>query len=97
MPVPPPLQPTMQASAMVSDYGGTKGGQALMSRESEFYRDNLEQVLQFSKGRQMLNIKETMEFTGIKSYATIGKLFPFVGGYISAATLARCMARKEDA
>lgn len=67
-----------------------------MSRESEFYRDNLEQVLEFSKGHQMLNIKETMEFTGIKSYATIGKLFPFVGGYISAATLARCMARKED-
>lgn len=67
-----------------------------MSRESEFYRDNLEEVLKFSKGRQMLNIKETMEFTGIRSYATVGKLFPFVGGYISAATLARCMARKAD-
>lgn len=68
-----------------------------MSRESEFYRDNLAQVLEYSKGRQMLNIKETMEFTGIRSYATIGKMFPFVGGYISAATLARCMARKADA
>ena len=67
-----------------------------MSRESEFYRDNLEQVLEYSKGRQMLNIKETMEFTGIKSYATVGKMFPFFNGYISAATLARCMARKES-
>jgi len=66
-----------------------------MSRESEFYRDNLEQVLDFSKGRQMLNVKETMEFTGIKSYATMHKLFPFVNGYISVPTLARCMARER--
>jgi len=95
MPVPPSLQPPLQASAMVSGNGGTKGGRALMSRESEFYRDNLEQVLEYSKGRQMLNIKETMEFTGIKSYATVGKMFPFFNGYISVATLARCMARKE--
>ena len=64
-----------------------------MSRELEFYQDNLAQVLDFSNGRQMLRINEVMDFTGIKSYATVGKMFPFYNGYISVATLARCMAK----
>lgn len=55
------------------------------------YRNNLEQVLQFSDGRQMLTIGEVMQFTGIRHYATLHKRFPFVDGYISVATLARCM------
>lgn len=55
------------------------------------YRNNLEQILQFSGGRQLLTIGEVMAFTGIKHYTTIHKKFPFVGGYISAATLARCL------
>ena len=55
------------------------------------YRANLEQVLQFSAGRQMLTIREVMQFTGIRHYNTIHKRFPFVDGYISAATLARRM------
>jgi hypothetical protein len=55
------------------------------------YRNNLEQVLKFSEGRQMLTIGEVMKFTGMKHYQTIHKRFPFVDGYISAATLARCM------
>jgi len=59
--------------------------------EHPAYRDNLEQVLQFSEGRQMLTIGEVRQFTGIRHYNTIHKLFPFVGGYISAATLARCL------
>ncbi|MET0017160.1 antA/AntB antirepressor family protein [Oscillibacter sp.] len=92
-----PQLPTVPADLVRMKEERTEERRLSMSRESEFYRDNLEQVLRFSKGRQMLNIKETMEFTGIKSYATVGKLFPFVGGYISAATLARCMARKADA
>lgn len=53
------------------------------------YRNNLEQVLKFSEGRQMLTIGEVMKFTGIKHYVTIHKMFPFTNGYISAATLAR--------
>lgn len=95
VPVTPVSFEAAYTSVLKKELPQKRGGDN-MSRESEFYRDNLEQVLEFSKGRQMLNIKETMEFTGIKSYATIGKLFPFVGGYISVATLARCMARKAD-
>ena len=53
------------------------------------YRANLEQIMAFSESRQMLTVGEVMKFTGIKHYKTIHKLFPFVGGYISAATLAR--------
>lgn len=59
--------------------------------EHPAYRDNLEQILNFSNGRQMLTIGEVMTFTGIRHYTTIHKLFPFTGSYISAATLARCM------
>lgn len=55
------------------------------------YRNNLEQVLQFSEGRQMLTIKEVGEFTGLRHYATLHRRFPFIDGYISAATLARCL------
>lgn len=55
------------------------------------YRNNLEQVLNFSQGRQMLNLTEVAEFTGIRHNRTLHKHFPFVNGYISAATLARCM------
>lgn len=55
------------------------------------YRNNLEQILQFSDGRQMLTLGEVMKFTGIRHYTTLHKRFPFVDGYISAATLARCM------
>jgi hypothetical protein len=62
-----------------------------MPREKESYRDNLEQILTFSGGRQMLKINEVMEFTGIRHYQTIHRMFPFINGYISAATLARCL------
>lgn len=55
------------------------------------YRNNLEQVLKYSNGRQMLSIAEVRDFTGIRHYQTLHKRFPFVGGYISAVTLARCM------
>ena len=36
-----------------------------MARETEFYRDNLEAILAFTGGKQMLNIKQVSEFTGI--------------------------------
>ena len=60
--------------------------------EQADYRINLEQILDFSGGRQMLSIGEVKQFTGIRHYTTIHKMFPFVNGYISAATMARIMA-----
>lgn len=55
------------------------------------YRNNLEQILAFTNGRQMLSISDVKKFTGIRHYNTLHKHFPFVNGYISAATLARCL------
>ena len=59
------------------------------------YRNNLEQVLAFSNGRQMLTIADVKQFTGIRHYATLHKRFPFINGYISAATLARCLCSPQ--
>ena len=59
------------------------------------YRNNLEQVLLFSNGRQMLTIADVKQFTGIRHYQTLHKRFPFVNGYISAATLARCLCSPQ--
>lgn len=53
------------------------------------YYENLEQVLTFSQGRNLLNIKEVLAFTGLKDYRAIHRRFTFVNGYISAASLAR--------
>ena len=59
--------------------------------EHPAYRDNLEQILKASNGRQMLTIGDVKEITGIRHYQTLHKLFPFQGRHISAATMARCM------
>ena len=61
------------------------------TKEHPAYRDNLEQILAATQGRQMLTIGDVREITGIRHYQTLHKLFPFTGRYISAATLARCM------
>ena len=58
--------------------------------ESFAYRENLEQILQFT-GKNLLNISEVSRFTGISDRRTVKRLFPFVNSRISAATLARCM------
>ena len=55
----------------------------------ENYYDNLEQILAFTGGRQLLNIKDVKAFTGLKDYRAIHRHFTFVDGYISAATFAR--------
>ena len=68
-----------------------------MARETEFYRDNLEAILAFTGGKQMLNIKQVSEFTGICHYNALPKRFPFQQGYISAPTLARCLAKGASA
>lgn len=64
--------------------------------EGEFYRDNLEQILKFTEGKHLLNISETMRFTGVADSRTARRLFPFnANGYISAATLARSMTKTK--
>ena len=59
--------------------------------EHPAYRDNLEQILEFNGGRQMLTVSEVGRSTGLKDPRTIRRHFPFVKNLISAATLARCM------
>lgn len=66
-----------------------------MPRERQFYRENLEQILSFSGGRQLLSVNDVRRFTGIKDYRTIKRRFPFSDNYISAATLAACMAGND--
>ena len=57
---------------------------------NDFYYDNLEQILVFTGGRQLLNLADIRKFTGMKDLRTIQRHFPLQkGGYISAATLAR--------
>lgn len=68
-----------------------------MARETEFYRDNLEAILAFTGGKQLLSIKQVGEFTGLHKYETLHKRFPFQHGYISAPTLARCLAKGASA
>ena len=67
--------------------------------EHPAYRDNLEQILAFTGGRQLLNLSDIRKFTGMKDLRTIQHHFPLQkGGYISAATLARqlCGGKKQS-
>ncbi|MCI6016317.1 MAG: hypothetical protein MRZ31_06460 [Dysosmobacter sp.] len=58
--------------------------------EHPAYRDNLEQILAFTGGRNLLNIKDVKAFTGIRDPLTVRKRYPMdASGHISAATLAR--------
>lgn len=60
--------------------------------EHPAYRDNLEQILNYTGGRQLLTVTDVRKFTGLVDQRTIKKKFPyFVDNCISAATLARCM------
>lgn len=65
---------------------------------NDFYYDNLEQILTFSHGRNLLNIKEVLAFTGLKDYRAVHRRFTFIDGHISAATLARqlCGGKKKS-
>ena len=68
-----------------------------MSSEKAFYRENLEQILQFTRGRQLLNIADVRGFTGIKDPRTIRRYYPMSkDGHISAATLASCLSVSKD-
>lgn len=58
--------------------------------EHPSYRDNLEQVLEFTGGRNLLHIKDVKEFTGIKDPRTVRRRYAIdKDGCISAATFAR--------
>ena len=59
--------------------------------ESQYYRDNLEQILKFSEGRNLLGVSEVGRFTGLVDQRAIKRRYPFIDGKISAATLARCL------
>ena len=58
-----------------------------MSREHAYYRENLEQVLEFTGGKHMLNLKQLKDFTGIKDTRTVKKRFPLTNNAISAASV----------
>lgn len=64
-----------------------------MSREAEFYRDNLEDILAFTGGKHLLTVADLCRYTGMVDQRTVKRHFPVVDGYISAATLAQCLAR----
>lgn len=66
---------------------------------NDFYYDNLEQILAFTGGRNLLNIKDVKAFTGIRDPRTVRKYYPMDhSGHISAATLARqlCGGKKQS-
>ena len=60
--------------------------------EHPAYRDNLEQILKFTGGKQVLTVSQVREFTGMVDSRTIRRHFPIMkGGYISDTTMARCL------
>jgi len=62
-----------------------------MELKDKLYRDNLEQLLEKSQGKELLNLKETAEILGFRDTRTVKKRYPFADGYISITTLARCL------
>lgn len=60
-----------------------------MPRERAYYRENLEQILKFTGGGNLLTITDVRDFTGVKDRRTVKRMFPFnSSNRISAATLA---------
>ncbi len=61
-----------------------------------FYLDNLRMLEEKAPGKEVLNLKETAAILGFKDVRTVKKLYPFVNGYISLPTLARCLTPGEE-
>ena len=59
--------------------------------QNMLYQDNLARLKEKSNGKEVLNLRETAIILGFKDIRTVKKLYPFENGYISLATLARCM------
>lgn len=59
--------------------------------KEQLFHDNVEQLRKKAEGKEFLNLRETANILGFKDTRTVKKKFPFVDGYISIATLARCI------
>lgn len=55
------------------------------------YHDNLNRFREKANGKELLNLRETAILLGLKDTRTVKKMFPFVNGYITLSTLARCV------
>lgn len=55
------------------------------------YHDNLNRFREKANGKELLNMRETAILLGLKDTRTVKKMFPFVNGYITISTLARCV------
>ena len=66
-----------------------------MFLEEIMYRDNLQMLREKADGKEMLNLRETANILGFKDTRTVKKMFPFVDGYITLATLARCLTPRD--
>lgn len=62
-----------------------------MSRERQGYRENLQDILEFSGGRRLLTVTDVKNYTGLSDHRSIKRRFPFRDNCISAATLALCL------
>ncbi len=67
-----------------------------MISEETLYQDNLKVLREKSGGKEVLNLRETAELLGFKDTRTVKKRYPFVDGYITLATLARCLTPTKD-
>lgn len=74
-----------------------------MCSQDQLYQDNLQRLWERSNGKEILNLRETAAVLGFKDSRTVKRLYPFKDGYISLATLARCITpdvktdiRKKD-
>ena len=60
------------------------------------YHDNLNRFREKTNGKELLNLRETADLLGLKDIRTVKKMFPFVNGYITISTLARCVTPGFD-
>lgn len=58
------------------------------------YRDNLERLNEKFPEKEILNKRDVSIFTGL-NYRTVSKLYPFMGSYISKASLARTLSAER--
>ena len=67
-----------------------------MSRERIGMRENLQDILEFFSGKRLLTVSDVSRYTGLANRMVVKKMFPFTDNYISATTLAMCLAPKGD-
>ena len=63
-----------------------------MSRESEYYRDNLARVQEAFPDKEVLTVTDIAKWWGVKGVTVSKHLQLYKGEYITKATLARKMA-----